>query len=103
VVFVDVDDTLVRSAGTKRVPIPHVVEHVRELWRAGAALYLWSRGGEEYARAAAAELDLADCFEAFLPKPNVILDDEELASWRGVVSVHPASCRGRTIDDYETR
>jgi hypothetical protein len=37
IVFVDVDDTLVRSAGSKRIPITSVVERVAGLKRAGAA------------------------------------------------------------------
>jgi predicted mannosyl-3-phosphoglycerate phosphatase (HAD superfamily) len=45
VVFVDVDDTLVRSVGTKRIPMPPVVARVRELHRQGVALYLRSSGG----------------------------------------------------------
>lgn len=103
VVFVDVDDTLVRSAGTKRMPIPHVVQHVRELSRRGAALYLWSRGGGDYARTTASEIGLADCFRAFLPKPNIILDDENVSSWRSLFEIHPSSCRGLTVDDYKKR
>jgi hypothetical protein len=31
VVYVDVDDTLVRTVGTKRIPMSEVVEHVRAL------------------------------------------------------------------------
>ena len=103
VVFVDVDDTLVRSAGTKRIPIPHVVHHVRDLALGGAELYLWSRAGAEYARATAAELGLTDCFRAFLPKPNIVLDDEGFASWRSIAEIHPSSCHGLGIDDYRRR
>jgi hypothetical protein len=58
IVFVDVDDTLVRSAGTKRIPIASVAERVRALRDAGATLYCWSTGGAEYARSAAIELGL---------------------------------------------
>ena len=29
VVFIDVDDTLIRSVGTKRIPIPAVISRVR--------------------------------------------------------------------------
>ena len=47
VVYVDVDDTLVRSVGTKRVPISSAVDHVRSLHREGAKLYCWSTGGAE--------------------------------------------------------
>src|SRR3989442_1236349 len=60
-VFVDVDDTLVRSAGTKRIPMPSVIQHVRELHAQGAVLYCWSSGGAEYARQSAEELGLAQC------------------------------------------
>jgi len=99
-IYVDVDDTLVRSVGSKRIPIPHVVQHVRDLFAAGAELYLWSRGGAAYARDTAQELGIADCFRAFLPKPTAILDDEALPSWTFVRSVHPASCHGLKPGDY---
>ena len=103
IIYVDVDDTLVRTAGAKRIPIPAVVEHVRELAEAGAELYLWSRGGAAYARATAEELEIASCFVGFLPKPNVVIDDEMIGSWRRLLEVHPASCRGFTVRDYEDR
>jgi hypothetical protein len=35
VVYVDVDDTLVRSVGSKRIPIPAAIEHVKDLAGAG--------------------------------------------------------------------
>jgi hydroxymethylpyrimidine pyrophosphatase-like HAD family hydrolase len=40
VVYFDVDDTLVRSVGTKRLPIPAVLERVRSLHASGVTLYL---------------------------------------------------------------
>jgi hypothetical protein len=51
VVYVDVDDTLVRSFGSKRIPMTEMVRHVRDLSRDGAVLYAWSSGGADYARA----------------------------------------------------
>ena len=39
VVYVDVDDTLIRTSGSKRIPVSGVVEHVRALASAGAELY----------------------------------------------------------------
>ncbi len=42
VVYVDVDDTLIRTVGSKRIPVSHVTEHVRMLAKAGAELYCWS-------------------------------------------------------------
>ena len=82
IVYVDVDDTLIRSVGTKRIPMPRVVEKVRNLHREGATLYLWSSGGAEYARTSAQELGISDCFVAFLPKPTIIIDDQRVSDWR---------------------
>lgn len=69
-VFVDVDDTLLRSAGRVRIPIPTAVEAVKRLAAEGATLYLWSSGGADYAREAARFLQLEHCFAAFLPSPT---------------------------------
>jgi FMN phosphatase YigB (HAD superfamily) len=91
VIFIDVDDTLVRSAGTKRIPMPSVVKRVRELYQQGDALYLWSSGGADYARASAVELEIADCFLAFLPKPDVYLDDQAVEDWRYCRHVLPGN------------
>ena len=89
IVFVDVDDTLIRSAGTKRIPITPVAQRVAALKEAGATLYCWSTGGAEYAREVARELGLEDCFVAFLPKPTIMLDDQAPAEWRLCRHVHP--------------
>jgi len=89
IVFVAVDDTLVRSAGTKRIPMTAVADRVKALKHASATLYCWSTCGAEYAREAAVELDLEDCFVVFLPKPTVILDDQAPADWRLCRYVHP--------------
>lgn len=103
VIFVDVDDTLVRGVGSKRIPIPAMVRHVRELKEQGAELYCWSSGGADYARQSAEELGIADCFLAFLPKPHVILDDQEVPDWRRCVTVHPTGCAGPDLDGYRAR
>lgn len=100
VIYVDVDDTLVRSFGSKRIPISSVVDHVRALHANGVRLFCWSSGGAEYARASAAELGLEPCFLGFLPKPNILIDDQSPAEWRGFVCVHPNEAPSRTIDDY---
>jgi len=81
-VFVDVDDTLIRSVGAKRIPMPAVVASIRELHRKGLRLYLWSSGGEDYARQSAAELGIQECFVAFLPKPDFYIDDQPVHEWR---------------------
>jgi len=100
VVYVDVDDTLIRSMSHKRVPIPNVVEHVRSLANSGSTLYCWSSGGASYAKDSAKELGIEECFSGFLPKPNVFLDDQSPEAWRRSVHVHPLSITGRTVEDY---
>lgn len=100
VVYVDVDDTLIRTAGTKRIPVSGVVEHVALLHAEGATLFCWSSGGAEYAREVATELRIAHCFKAFLPKPHVILDDQEVGKWRRLAQVHPGRCSVNSVQTY---
>lgn len=89
VVYVDVDDTLVRSVGTKRIPIPAAIGRVRALYQEGATLYLWSTGGAEYARASAIELGLEGLFAGFLPKPTMYIDDQQVHEWRQLKHERP--------------
>jgi hypothetical protein len=100
VVYVDVDDTLVRSAGSKRIPIVRVVEHVRQLKAVGATLHCWSSGGAEYARQSAVELGIEQCFQSFLSKPNVMIDDQLVADWKLCLEVHPQSINGHGVEQY---
>jgi hypothetical protein len=99
-VYVDIDDTIVRSVGSKRIPIPNVIQHVRNLKNQGAVLFCWSSGGAEYAKQSAQEFGIADCFEAFLPKPNVMIDDQEISSWKRYNCIHPSNCSDKTVDNY---
>jgi FMN phosphatase YigB (HAD superfamily) len=94
-IFIDVDDTLVRSFGGKRIPITPIIELVKNLALSGAELYCWSSGGSEYAAEVARELAIADCFRAFLPKPNVLIDDSPIASWK-MLRLHPNECLARS-------
>ena len=89
IAYIDVDDTLVRSTGTKRIPIPSAIERVRTLHREGATLYLWSTGGAAYAQATAKELGIEALFAGFLPKPTLIIDDQEVHEWRGLIHERP--------------
>ena len=81
VIYVDVDDTLIRSVGTTRIPISAVIDRVRALYAQGETLYLWSSGGADYARSTAAELGITDLFVAFLPKPETYIDDLPASEW----------------------
>jgi hypothetical protein len=89
IVFIDVDDTLVRSVGSKRIPMPRVIERVRALHLEGNTLYLWSTGGAEYAKSSAEELHIAECFSGFLPKPDLIIDDQAVSDWRACKHEYP--------------
>lgn len=100
VIYVDVDDTLVRHAGSKQIPMPSVIQHVRDLHEGGAVLYCWSTGGAEYAERMAGDVGLAGCFTAFLPKPHVLIDDQAVEDWRQTTQVTPSETASRTIDDY---
>jgi len=95
-IYVDVDDTLIRSVGSKRIPLPTVVAAVRALHAQGVQFYLWSSGGADYARRAAVELDLEDCFQAFLPKPQAYIDDQSVQDWRYCQHVLPANVAALT-------
>ena len=103
VIYVDVDDTFVRSYGTKRIPIPAVVKHIRALWQQGAELYCWSSGGAQYAKESAFEFGIGDCFLAFLPKPNVLLDDQKIGDWRRLLEVHPANDVTESVEEYREK
>jgi len=100
VVYVDVDDTFVRSIGAKRIPITHVIGHVRKVHASGALLYCWSSGGSDYARQSATEFAIEHCFHAFLPKPNVMIDDQSVADWRLCLELHPLSIKNETQGEY---
>lgn len=90
IVYVDVDDTLIRSFGSKRMPIPATVRAL-ERWcsREGVVAYCWSSGGGEYARQSARELGIEHLFAGFLPKPNLLVDDVALADWHDLEELHP--------------
>ena len=102
-IYIDVDDTLVRSVGAKRIPMPGVVAAVRGLHAKGAHLYLWSSGGAEYARASATELGLEGCFLAFLPKPHVYVDDQPVHEWRFCKHVLPGNAEDANPSLERTR
>ena len=76
VIFVDVDDTLIRSFGGKQIPMTGSVDLIRRMYENGDRLFCWSRGGDDYAKCVADSLGILECFEAFLPKPDVIIDDQ---------------------------
>lgn len=99
-IYVDVDDTLIRSVGSTRIPIPSVIRHVAELHEQDTLLYCWSSGGADYARRSAEEVGIAHCFAGFLPKPHVLIDDQRVMEWPQFLHVYPSSCR--TLEEYRS-
>ncbi len=97
--FIDVDDTLVRSAGSKRFPMQRMIERVRELHTAGMRLYCWSSGGAEYAHRSAVELGLGDCFVGFLSKPDLLIDDQPPVVGRSLVCLHPNEASSMSVEE----
>ncbi|WP_202912839.1 hypothetical protein [Deinococcus kurensis] len=39
-------------------------------------------------------------FTAFLPKPQVLVDDQRVEAWRWLMQVHPLSCPGESVASY---
>lgn len=81
-VYVDVDLTLVDERG---VMLPRAAEALRMLHAAGCHLFLWSTGGGAYCRQVAERCDVTDLFEAFLPKPDIYIDDMPSTIFNGLL------------------
>jgi hypothetical protein len=71
-VFVDVDLTLVDQNG--RI-LPGAVDGLKALREAGCHLFLWSSCGAEYCRKVAEGNGIAELFEGFSAKPDIVIDD----------------------------
>ena len=101
VIFVDVDDTLIRTVGNKIIPIAGTVEHITQLSREKAQLYCWSSGGADYARKIAGELGIEKLFLGFLPKPQILIDDQNTVDWRYLRQVTPSNLPSTGSVAYE--
>ncbi len=71
-VFVDVDLTLVDAQGRLFDGARDALLRLRD---SGCHLFLWSSVGGDYARKVAALHGLADVFEGYASKPDIIIDD----------------------------
>jgi len=91
--YVDVDDTLIRTVGTKAIPIPQTLRWLKSLDMTSHQLFLWSRGGSDYAKGIAVSLGIESLFTAFLPKPDVMVDDQGLSDWTHMRQIHPNQLR----------
>ncbi len=71
-VFVDIDLTLIDANGKI---LPGASEALAKLKIKGCHLFLWSTNGADYARKVAEMNGLAELFEGFAAKPDIIIDD----------------------------
>ena len=71
-VFVDVDLTLIDANGKL---LPGAIEALNRLKDKGCHLFLWSTNGADYVKKIATLNGLAELFEGFVAKPDIIIDD----------------------------
>lgn len=102
-VYIDVDETFVRSYGRKQIPVPNVICHIKKLSAQGAVMYCWSSDGAEYAKNSAIEFGMEHCFTGFLPKPELAIDDMQFNQWRNLFQVHPNECNSIAIATYKEK
>lgn len=100
VIYVDVDNTLVKTYGTKRTAESEMVKHVMDLKRDGVVLFCWSSVGPDYARKVAAELHIEHCFSGFLPKPHIEIDDQAITDWPYFRHFYPWQATIHNAADY---
>ena len=100
-IYIDVDETFPRNYGTKQIPIPDVIKHIKELKEQGATMYCWSSGGAIYAEEKAKEFGIDYCFIGFLPKPEVMIDDMSFSQWRNLLQIHPNKCVNSSVELYK--
>ena len=81
IIYVDVDDTIMRSFGSKRIQMPLVITEIKKLYDMGHTLYCWSSGGKAYAKESDIFLEIDYCFVDFLPKPKIMIDDMSFNKW----------------------
>jgi hypothetical protein len=58
-------------------------------------------GGAEYARESARELGILECFVMFLPKPQVVIDDQAPSEWRHLIHPYPTDAPSRSLSELE--
>ena len=101
IIYIDVDDTLIRTAGNKIIPMTATIQHLKLLSEEKVQLFCWSSGGADYARKIAIELGIEDLFVNFLPKPQILIDDQNVADWRYLRQITPWNLPVNGIADYQ--
>jgi hypothetical protein len=72
VAYFDIDGTLLTDDHAPNVKVLALLHHLHQR---GLRIYLWSAGGEENCREAAAICGITDLISGYLPKPVISVDD----------------------------
>jgi hypothetical protein len=99
-IFVDVDLTLVDA---QQVILPGALDAMKVLYDAGCHLFLWSTGGCAYCRQIAERHGIAHLFEAFLPKPDIYIDDMPASIFNGLLFDASGDQEGGTLAERIVR
>jgi len=91
VVYVDVDDTIMDRHDH---PKPSVIEFLHYAKSRGCRLFLWSQAGDDYCKEHAERLGIAHLFQAFLPKPDIAVDDLQITTRFIRAWFHPIQLAG---------
>ena len=100
IIYVDVDDTLVRTDGSKRIPVPAVIDHVRKLADKDDELYLWS---EVALRTPVLRRTNSEAQVASERSFRSQMSSKVLNEWRRLLGMHPSNCQRTTLTEYKTR
>ena len=65
------------------------IKKIKELYQDGFEMYCWSSGGADYAKKTCQEFGIEDCFKFFLPKPNFLVDDQDINEWNFLIKEFP--------------
>ena len=47
-------------------------------------------------------MGIGDCFRGYIPKPQVMIDDQKVSDWRRLIQVHPNGCDGQKVEEDRT-
>jgi hypothetical protein len=89
VAYFDIDGTLITD---DQVPDVQVLALLAYLHERGLRIYLWSAGGEENCRQAAARCGIESLISGYLPKPVISVDDMRYDDYV-FLKLHPADLK----------
>lgn len=86
VAYFDIDGTILDDDAMPNAKVLALLAYLHER---GVRIYLWSTGGEENCRVAAARCGIENLITAFLPKPVISVDDMRYDDYV-FLKLHPA-------------